>query len=57
MLTVRAYPAGLRVKVAVQLLFAVIVTSPSKQSESPLQPVNVEPEAGVAVRETTVPDE
>jgi hypothetical protein len=43
--------------VAVQDLLVFIVTNPSKQSESPLQPVNVDPEAGVAVRETTVPDE
>jgi hypothetical protein len=43
--------------VAVQDLFAFIVTSPSKQSESPLQPANVEPEDGIAVRDTAVPEE
>src|SRR5262249_17619235 len=44
-------------KVAVQDLLAVIVTFPSKQSASPLQPANVEPEAGMAVRDTKVPEE
>jgi hypothetical protein len=43
--------------VAVHDLFAPMVTTPSEQSESPLQPLNVEPEVGVAVRETTVPEE
>jgi len=43
--------------VAVQDLFAVIVTTPSKQSASPLQPANVEPDAGIAVRDTKVPEE
>jgi hypothetical protein len=58
MFTVRPYPpAGFRLNVAVQDLFADIVTTPSKQSVSPLQPANVDPTAGVAVRETTVPEE
>jgi hypothetical protein len=35
-------------KVAVQLRFADNVTDPSRQSLWPLQPANVEPEAGVA---------
>jgi hypothetical protein len=43
--------------VAVQDLFVVIVTIPSKQSASPLQPANIEPEAGIAVRDTKVPEE
>jgi hypothetical protein len=43
--------------VAVQDLFAVIVTTPSTQSASPLQLANVEPEAGIAVRYTKVPEE
>jgi hypothetical protein len=57
MLTVRPYPAGFRLNVAVQVLFTDIVTTPSEQSASPVQPANVEPEAGVAMRETTVPEE
>jgi len=57
MFTVRTYPAGFRLNVAVQVLFAVMVTFPSEQSEFPPQPANVEPEAGVAMRETTVPEE
>lgn len=36
-------------------LLTVRVTDPSEQSESPLQPVNVDPEAAVAVRATTLP--
>jgi hypothetical protein len=43
--------------VAAQDLFADIVTTPSEQSASPLQPANVEPEAGIAVRDTMVPEE
>jgi hypothetical protein len=43
--------------VAVHDLFAPIVTTPSEQSESPLQPANIEPEAAIALRETTVPEE
>jgi hypothetical protein len=41
--------------VATQDLFAPMVTIPSEQSESPVHPANVEPLAGVAVRDTTVP--
>ena len=44
-------------KVAVQDLFAFMVTAPSKQSESPLQPANIDPAAGVAVSDITVPEE
>jgi hypothetical protein len=44
-----------RLKVAVQVLFAVIVTEPSRQSASPLQPANVDPAVGAAVSVTTVP--
>jgi hypothetical protein len=54
MLIVRVYPAGFRANVAMQALAAFIVTTPSEQSESPLQPLNVEPEAGVGMRDTTV---
>jgi hypothetical protein len=39
----------------VQDLLTVSVTDPSEQSESPLQPVNVDPEAAVAVSATTLP--
>ena len=35
-------------------MLAVIVTTPSEQSAFPLQPANVEPDAGVAVRVTCV---
>ena len=42
--------------VAVHNLLALMVTTPSRQSASPLQPPNVEPEAGIAMRDTTVPD-
>jgi hypothetical protein len=41
------------VKVAVQLRAADMVTLPSLQSASPLQPLKIEPEAGVAVSVTT----
>jgi hypothetical protein len=34
-----------------------MVTIPSKQSESPLHPAKIEPEAGTGVKETTVPAE
>jgi hypothetical protein len=57
MLTVRVYPGGFSVNVAVQVLLAVIVMFPYTQSASPLQLANVEPEAGVALRDTTVPEE
>jgi hypothetical protein len=42
-----------RVNVAVQLRVADIVTLPSVQSASPVQPANVDPATGVAVRATT----
>jgi len=45
---------GSSVKDAVQARAAAIVTLPSLQSGSPLQPANVEPGAGVAVKVTTV---
>ena len=44
-----------RVNVALQVLFAFIVTAPSTQSTSPLHPAKVEPVVGVAVRVTTAP--
>jgi len=50
-LIVRVSPV---VKVAVQVLFAVIVTTPLLQP-LPLHPVNKEPAAGVAMRLTVVP--
>jgi hypothetical protein len=40
---------GINVKVAVQLRAADIVTLPSVQSASPVQPTSVEPVAGVAL--------
>jgi len=55
LITVKVTVSSLNV--AVQDLFAVIVTTPSKQSASPLQPANVDPEAGIAVRDTKVPEE
>src|SRR5438876_3982933 len=42
-------------KFAVQLRLADIVTAPSAQSASPLQPTNVDPAFGVAVRVTSAP--
>jgi hypothetical protein len=45
---------GIRVKVAIQALLAVIVTTPLVL-QSPLQEVKVEPESGVDVAVTTVP--
>lgn len=42
-------------KVAVQVLLAFMVTSPSKQSASPLQPTKVEPLSATAARLTMVP--
>jgi hypothetical protein len=45
---------ALTVKVAVQLLFASMVTTPLLQPV-PVQPAKVEPEAGVAVSVTSVP--
>ena len=44
---------GIKLKVAVQLRSAVIVTLPSEQSASPAQPLKREPAAGVAVSVTT----
>ena len=44
-----------RLKVAVQVLSAFIVTPPSEQSTSPLKPAKVESAAGVPVRVTEVP--
>ena len=52
---VAAMRSGL-VNVAVQVLAIVIVTVPSLQSASPLQPEKVEPAVGVGVRVTTVPE-
>ena len=43
-------------KVAVQVVLAFMVTTPSEQSASPLQPEKVEPAAGVDVKVTKVPD-
>jgi hypothetical protein len=43
---------GIKVNVAVQARATDIVTLPSLQSASPLQPENTEPGAGVAVRVT-----
>jgi hypothetical protein len=44
-------------KFAVQDLLPPMVTTPSRQSESPLHPVKIEPGDGTELRETTVPDE
>ena len=46
---------GAALNVAVQLRAADIVTLPSLQSASPVQPANVDPETGVAVNVTTCP--
>ena len=46
--------SGTAVKVAVQLRLAAMVTWPSAQSASPLQPAKVEPVSAVAVSVTTV---
>ena len=48
--------ASTRLKAALQVLFAFIVMLPSEQSASPDQPANVEPDEGVGVRTTNVPD-
>jgi hypothetical protein len=53
--TLRVATSGL--KFAVQDLLALTVTTPSRQSESPLHPLNIEPEDGTGLRETTVPEE
>jgi hypothetical protein len=56
LLTVSEYVVGgRRLNVAVQVLAVVMVTEPSLQSASPLQPANVEPAAGVTVRVTVAP--
>jgi hypothetical protein len=47
---------GVVINVAVQVLLAFMVTEPSEQSASPLQPEKLEPEFGVAVRVIVVPD-
>ena len=47
--------AGPGAKWAVQVFSMSSVTLPSVQSESPLQPANLESGAGVAVSVTTVP--
>ena len=52
---VRSGPEGGRLKVAVQILSTFMVTCPSVQSESPLQPTKVAPLAGVGVKVTPVP--
>ena len=44
---------GIELNVAMQLRSAVIVTLPSEQSASPVQPLKREPVAGVAVSVTT----
>jgi hypothetical protein len=53
LLTVRPLDWGLNV--AVQAMFAFIVTAPSWQSALPLQPPKTEPGAGVAINLTAVP--
>jgi hypothetical protein len=47
---------GIRLNVAVQLRSAVMVTLPSLQSASPVQPAKRESDAGVAVSVTTCPE-
>ena len=49
------FNAKAELKVAVQVMAAVTVTLPSVQSALPVQPAKVEPEAGVAVKVTSVP--
>ena len=49
-------PKEIGLKDALQLRLPVIVTIPSEQSASPLQPVNCEPEAAMACRVTELPD-
>src|SRR5262245_5271153 len=46
---------GARLNVAVHVFAAPVMTTPSVQSLSPLQPANVEPVAAVAVSVTCVP--
>ncbi len=45
----------IKLNAAAQEVLALIFTTPSRQSESPLQPANEESGEGVAVRVTTVP--
>ena len=45
-----------RVNVAVQVLFAFIVTEPSEQSTSPVQALNLELAAGFGVKATMTPE-
>jgi hypothetical protein len=45
------------VNVAVQFTADDIVTFPSLQSASPVQPLKIDPAAGVAVKATTAPEE
>ena len=54
MLVVSVYPPGARLKVAVQPMFALTVTTPSVQSALPDQPAKAEPAAAAAVRVTTL---
>jgi hypothetical protein len=56
LLTLRVKVVGAELKVAVTDWSAFMVTEQAAVPvQAPLQPVNVEPEAGVAVRSTTVP--
>ena len=48
-------PYEIRLKEAEQDLLAFIVTEPSRQSASPLQPVKMDPVAGTACKLTAVP--
>ena len=52
--TVRVWKSGGSVNVAVQLRAPLIVTTPSRQSECPLQPSKTEPAPALAVSVTTV---
>jgi hypothetical protein len=52
----RVNPYEMSLKDAEQDLAPFIVTEPSEQSASPLQPVNVEPAAGTACKVTIAPD-
>jgi hypothetical protein len=53
-MTMRPFEDGRPEKVAVQLRLPDIVTEPSAQSASPVQPANTEPAAAVAVSFTAV---
>jgi hypothetical protein len=48
-------PTDCELKVAVQAISVFMVTAPSWQSALPLQPLKIEPDAGVAVSLTRVP--